>query len=407
MRIKHDGWSSWKIVIDTTDSAFVLSDTAGKGPFKIRLDSNEKRWEIDLPVLYKKRRNGTFDELRIYLVNDEVATDSCRMSIVSIISNPKTKERVYKTPVAGLKSKPYGAYLLERVESKWNKKKLRDGWSLSMEAPTLQEPLLLHQWEDYGPALLEKEGALLLSPKLNGVRATYRAVDETLYSRKRNPFILPTLLQQLNTVAMSCDGEIWHPTMSFEEITGIIKAKSDARKKELQFWVFDSFQGGSFVSRMQSLVKHISRYAHVSPNIVCVPQVLVKSLDEIHAWEDRISREAGTDGIVLRSLTYKYQFDIRSKLVLKKKRIVHEEYKCIGVDYDNDAQHGRLIVFLFQHRDGTGFFKYVPNWTKKERSTAYHSGINFVGKIYTLAFREYTNTGLPKHIMSLTERNYE
>ena len=85
---------------------------------------------------------------------------------------------------------------------------------------------------------------------LDGIRCTYKANLGKFFSRKRNEFHLPHLQAQMGILGISVDGELWHPDWSLEDIISVVKGDDEERKKELQYWIFDRPQGGTYVERM-------------------------------------------------------------------------------------------------------------------------------------------------------------
>lgn len=397
MQLRNKGiWTDHYLVTGYDADRIRLRDPATGDDFPYSVISGGgAEYEFDeLPPLYKKRSDGTYDELNVTL---KTGSDPI---IRTVITHPTRKEKVYETPVAEVSSKPIAQVCVERAVSKWTKKKERDGWSVVKGEAELAEPMLLHKWEEYKHLMTYPA---LLSPKLNGVRATYKASDLSLYSRKRSPFTLPALLEELKRINMSMDGELWNPDLSFEELVGIIKAKTDARKDHIQYWVFDRFTKGEYILRLASLMRALA--SRSTKRIFVVPCIQVNNEAEVDYWFDLIMKEKGVDGVVVRTMDYEYQFDIRSKNVLKKKAILSAEFECAGIASDSDTL-GPLLAFIMVTEDGKQF-KVTPDWPKERRAEEFKAGKKYIGQHFTLEFREYTSNGIPKHITSVTARDYE
>lgn len=404
MRVRKVGSTDWYNIIHFMKGGrFAYSADNGQ-PVADRSVLTDS-WEVELPVLYKRRSDESYDTLRLHL--EPPGGDSKHVVLVSTISadNGKRKDKVYRSPVKEVASKPYSQVCFERLEARWRKKKDRSGWTEEKGALTLDEPMLLHEWDDYGAKLFEEHDVLLLSPKLNGIRATYKGTTGTLYSRKRQPFIMPELVKALSTIGMSLDGELWAEGMTLEEIASAVSAQSHPDKGRIEFWAFDKFNGDTYAERMQSVIKRVSMYPSLP--VKAVPVVPVRSMREVDEWHKRIEKEGGCDGVVIRAPYYPYIFGIKSKNILRKKYLVSHEFKCVGTTADVDTKYGPLIVLLFETKDGQQF-KVVPNWSKERRAHAADQDVRqFIGHMWTLEFREWTAKGKPRHVKAITRRDYE
>lgn len=226
-------------------------------------------------------------------------------------------------------------------------------------------------------------------------------------SRKRNPFNIPHILAQMEILNITADGELWHPTWTFEQIVSAVKNSANDAANELEYHLFDKPNGGNgYTDRLSNIHKVMD--GKYLPNIKIVPVALVKNEEEAEAYFHVIKGMPGVDGAVIRTQDYKYEFNCRSYDILKMKDTIHREYTISKVTCDADAI-GDLIKFEFTGPEGN--FLYSPAWSKQKRKEEYERFVanltSYVGTDWTLEFREYTTKGLPKHIMDLTERNYE
>ena len=351
-------------------------------------------WFTDLPPLYKKDKAGRWQTMEFSLKLTEGLSMKRRT-----IKTPGLKTKEYNTPIKVVASKYYSDSIQDQLQSTWNKKHNRDGWLISKDAPSLSEPLLLHHWDQYKDNI---RYPACIMPKYNGIRCTYKP-HVGLMSRKRNPFKIPHLEEQCWKLGMNVDGELWAPGCTLEEIVSLVANDPTGR---LLYMLFNRPQGGTFIDRMAVLLKEVSRD---TPNLCVVPIAVVNSEVEAEAAFLHISKMDGVDGAVICNTDYSYEFDIRSKDVLKMKSLITDEFIVTAVGYDDDAI-GKLIRFTF-HCPGVGPFDYIPAWSKEIRKQRYEvhidGSVRFIGKLYTLTFRERTAKGLPKHITSILERSYE
>lgn len=389
---------------------YTIIDEKGEGYFRLEdLDEIKKDRPPELkegveyriaeagPV-YKRRSDGLTDKMLFsFYLKDST------WYIVTRIENSRIKRPIYETIVKQVPSKPYFRVCVERLLAKRNKKLQREGWSLETDgrAP-LKEPMLLHKWEDYKDTVTYP---LILQPKLNGVRATWCPLRAQLFSRKRTQLVLPHIREALRE-HRGVDAEIWSPGMSFEEISGAVRSNDigNPAKKQLQAWLIDNFSDAPYYQRVKSLIK---TWGHIEDRpIKVIPCIIVQDEGEVDMWFERIMRERGVDGVVLRDPEAPYRFDHRSTKVLKKKALLSAEYPITGTGTVPDPAYPLgLITFIVAA--GNQGLEVIPNWSKERRAAAIAHREQYIGKPLTLEFREYTNSGLPKHIVSVEVRDYE
>jgi DNA ligase-1 len=367
-----------------------------KADFPVAFDEGNLYYIEEAGPVYKRRANGSIDKMSFWFY-----FKGSTWYIRTIIENNKGAEtREYNSVVKEVNSKVYFRVCLERLLAKRTKKLERDGWSLETtgEGP-LKEPMLLHKWEDYKDTVVYP---LILQPKLNGVRATWCPLQEELFSRKRTKLVLPHIQAELRGWR-GVDAEIWNAEMSFEEISGAVRSAdpTNPAKERLEVWVFDHFGDKPYCRRLEDLIRKEN-----GSRIKVIPSIIVHNEEEVNTWFERIMKERGVDGVVLRDPDAPYRFDHRSSKVLKKKALLSAEYPIIGAGSVADSEYALgLITFIVLV--GEEQLEVIPNWTKGRRAGAMAMSTYYIGKPLTLEFREYTNSGLPKHIVSVEVRDYE
>lgn len=317
-------------------------------------------------------------------------------NITSKITESGKKDRKYKSPVKNVKSKTYIQCAYEQVESKWNKKQGRDGWTQAKQEPILKAPMLLHRWDKEK----NKVGPWLVSPKMDGVRATFYTSVCQLVSRKRMPFMMLQIESELRMLNVDMDGELWVEGHTFEEICGAVKRDAATDLTDaIHFNVFDrTDMDAPYVDRLASLYD-----LKLPPNghIHVVNCVLCRTEDEVMNTF-RKYREMGYEGAVARTLNYKWQWDIRSHDILKIKEVSSKEFKIVEIVYDEDSQFEKLAAFICETEYGQEF-KVTPALSKKERARIWFSEPSgkYLNKMYRVDYRDTTNTGLPKHAVGI------
>lgn len=394
MRFEHEG--KYYSVYKSRDIFLPLDGTT----YQPRLTGREDKsvsLETDLPTLYKQDKKGRWQTLTFRLI----CTKDPLAALSRTIETEGLKTREWVAPIKRVNSKHYSDVVQERLQAAWKKKKDRDGWVENKLDLVVQEPMLLHHYDKDKVTF-----PLLISPKLNGVRAVYLK-NKGLYSRKRNKFeYLQYIKEELGILGMNVDGELWHPLLDLEDIVSVVKG--GAPVPPVQYHIFEApSDDPSYPRRLAEVMRHmpIGNFEYLK----VVPVLKVNNEEELKVAKGAIKEMyPKTDGLVARTMDCKYEWDSRSWSTLKIKDEIEHEFIVERVHYDEDTL-GKLIVLTFGH-EGLRF-KYVPAWSKEERKSRYEAwecGADvYEGRIYTLTFREWTKKGLPKHIMGLQERNYE
>ena len=396
MKFKLEPDENWYTIQRASGTLLFLGADGYEGIKVPIFQSSEKIILTDLPPLYKKDRVGRWQTLEFSIK----LTSNLPMKRRTV-STPGLLTKEYNSPVKVVPSKYLTDSIQDQLQSAWNKKLNRDGWVISQDDVVLQEPMLLHHWDLYKDHMTYPA---IIMPKYNGIRSTWKP-HVGLMSRKRKPFVIPHLDKQCKILGMTVDGELWCPDTTLEEIVSLVAHDPTGK---LRYVLFNRPNGGTFIARMRVLIEHLQTVSSDTPNLSVVPMAVVHSRLEAESAFMVIKEYGGVDGAVICTLDYEYQFDVRSRDILKMKDLISDEFTVIAVGYDDDPL-GKMIRFTFDCPVGS--FDYIPAWTKKRRVDEYHESASgrtkFVGKQYTLTFREYTAKGLPKHITSILERSYE
>ncbi len=114
--------------------------------------------------------------------------------------------------------------------------------------------------------------------------------------------------------------------------------------------------------------------------------------------------EEGYEGIILRDGDAPYQFGKRTVKMLKLKRLIDEEFQIIGIaPQDNDPELG---LYICTTNEGVEF-KVTPTEDEDFKRLMVLTPYLFISKMLTCSFYEYTDSGIPFHIVHNIVRDYE
>ena len=296
--------------------------------------------------------------------------------------------------------------------SKWQNKKDKN---YSEEIPTSIDdfenirPMLAHRWDEKKHNI---KYPCYVQPKLNGVRTIATRTDSSNASfTSRGGKEYTTLLHLKNAIGLSLngieghlDGEIFNPSMPFEDISSAVK-KLKPSTANLQFWIFDiAVPGYTFGERLTIL----DRIADVLPEnspLVIVPSYVVNNEEELMTYHRQFSTE-GYEGTIIRNINGLYRYDYRSTDLLKHKDFIDHEFIIIGSTQGHGSDEG-TIIFTCMTADGAEF-SVKPIGSREYRRELYNIRNTLVGKMLTVKFQNYSDVdGIPIFPVGLSVRDYE
>jgi len=266
---------------------------------------------------------------------------------------------------------------------------------------------------------------MLASMKLDGIRAIFK--DGELYSRSLK--ILPNIhlhtkfnnlkeYSKRNNVIL--DGELYCTSVSFNELSGIIRSDDKELPYDLEFWCFDclSEENKYFGARIKDY--EWIRQEGLHP----VTQKEVNSAYEVNACFEYALKQ-GFEGLILRNPTGYYKFGrCRSKAneMYKVKPFITYDSKIIGITQATEAREGSEKKINELGRSTTSQKKedripvnkaagFIVNYkgkplevglakhTKEMREDIWKNKDNYIGKVIEYRCMEVGMNvdGLPRH----------
>jgi len=257
------------------------------------------------------------------------------------------------------------------------------------------EPMLAHRIEDKEKYVVFPASA---QPKLDGLRciAIMKDGKVRLYSRTQKEYTaLPHIVAEIEKVFASkknivLDGELYNHKFKkdFNRITSLIK-RDDVHPDHIlvEYHVYDVVAEGTYFDRTTplSLLRKAS---------YCVPveTIRVESREALEAYQmDCIDR--GYEGCMYRNEKGLYE-NKRSSGLLKVKTFQDAEFKIVDVEEGSGKLMGCVGAFFCELNDGTKRqFKASPAVTLEEKAEMWQNRKNFIGKMATVQFQNYTPDG--------------
>lgn len=270
------------------------------------------------------------------------------------------------------------------------------------DPPRLILPMLASK---YKPSKITYPCAL--QEKLNGCRmiAERRGDDIIFTTRKGKPVLSmdhlkPHLLGIMEDNSI-LDGEVFKRGWTLEKISGCFRRKkADSDCEQLQYWVYDRIENGTFRERFMGWLEPRSMWIRKVPTLTCYTE------SEIDLYYESIVDQGG-EGIIVRGIDAVYMCDKRPHVLMKRKDFKDEEFKIIGHKRDVDS----CVIWICVTADGQTF-DVVPMGSKSEEGKGRliwdEQAEEYYGLDLTVRYSELSANGIPQgNPVGICIRNYE
>lgn len=337
---------------------------------------------------------------------------------------------------------PFQQAVLE-AKSKWNLKKTKNSYSENIapiEENTSQSaggtaqttmfntenatPMLAKDFKKDSHLLKWSEG-VVSQPKLDGVRALCGIKDNKFFLKSRgnkyyyNLDHIKNAFEQLHkskglSDSLLFDCELYTNELKFEDITGICRKQktlsAHEKEKELKvkahiFDILDLNQPDLiFSERYKILCSLVNNEDKNSPLCVVDTQsgFTAEDLDNLHEK----AKTNGYEGIMLRNVNGKYkQGPTRSSDLIKMKSMMDDEFEI--VDYKEGlGQEAGTVIWVCRTKNNNDF-AVRPMGTREQRKEMFENGKNYIGKLLTVRFQEWSKDKIPRFPVGVQIRDYE
>jgi DNA ligase-1 len=225
-----------------------------------------------------------------------------------------------------------------------------------------------------------------IQPKLDGIRMV--ATSTTKLSRRNRPIDTVSHIDTTFLGDSMLDGELYSHSMSFQQVTSAVKKYRPNITNKIKYYVYDlPSLAGTFMERYKAL----SELVKYKDNIVLVDTVLVaneKELKGMHQWY----LAKGFEGSIIRTNNSNYEFNKRSKALMKYKDFIDIACEVIDVT-PNDADPTQGTIWCTHNGED---FKCNMKVNMEERRNILANRLDYIGKTAEVRFFEYTDDGVPR-----------
>ena len=363
--------------------------------FKIQEYYNIK---MDYPELYQ---TGAHGRTIVWTISVEQTGDE--VAIVTRYGELDGRRQTHRRIVAEGRAKrtPLEQAMFE-ANKKWTDKKEKENYVAfsSLAAPAERSK------RDMRPMLAQTYDAdkripwpQMVQPKYDGVRcmAFIDRGEIILNSRRGVEFynlnhirsVLRPFLERYPDMIL--DGELYADTISFQEITGLVKRKETDSPvdRQIYYMIYDvillNHLDATYVTRLEWLRSNMPDHASVRLSRT----ETANNAAAARRFHDEFVQE-GYEGLILRNMAGPYELDKRSRYLLKMKQFDEEEFRIIGFKESSGEDAGTVIWQI----DAGGVQVWVKQSGPREiRRRMFEEGERYLGKMLTVSFFGRTDDG--------------
>ena len=362
------------------------------------------------PILYHKAKGGDLRQWQVWSEGADIVTSygtvggKLQQSLTT--ATAKNIGRANETsPVeqAKLEAEALHKYKLDRKYS-----------ATPNEAQEpLNLPMLAHSFD--GTKKSKFKFPADAQPKLDGVRCLASRDEKgkiILSSRQGKPWNIPHIAKALDTWLpknMTLDGEIYLHGESCQRITSLAKSADVSAKsfkpesKALEYYVYDV----PMVNGDDSLPWEDRRLAleeiALKHKQIIVPTIVVSNEKELWDAHGRFITE-GYEGAILRANRGLYLWGFRSSELLKVKEFQDAEFRVLDARDGKGKMEGG-VIWICKNDVSKETFECTMKTTIAERQRMFEERDQYIGKMLTCRFFDFTDDGIPRFPVGIVFRD--
>jgi len=251
-------------------------------------------------------------------------------------------------------------------------------------------------------ARLQEDGSVALTSNRNKQYPWFQNLRKEVSVFLRKLPSLDGLDCELYAHSMVDQGNFFSDSQRFsiiQSICGVSRKKPHPMEDQICLYVFDLVDTSGKYNQKErfKLLKNLFSDGGKFPHIKLVETHLISCPEEVNEYHGKFA-EQGYEGVIIRNWDLKYAPGKRSAKMRKFKYFMDEEYPIVGIDLDAgvDFEHFVWVCALPGESSISKTFKVKPKGTREEKKEWYFHREEFIGKLLTVKFQEYTEDGIPR-----------
>ena len=239
--------------------------------------------------------------------------------------------------------------------------------------------------------------------KYDGIRCLIYMKDNNIIMESRNGIhfmnfnhIREEALQILTNDKLYLDGELYSDTLSFEILSGLTHLKKENNEKQMletYFITFDCINLENMKEPFQDRYEKLEKIIKNKKYIKLAQNYIINNIEDVDKLHLKFTTKL-YEGLILRNIKSVYEIKKRSKNLQKYKTFIDEEFEIIGYHEGEGNDKGTVIWECITNKNKK--FSVRPKGTREYRSELLKNGNNYIGKLLTVIFQEYTADEIPR-----------
>ena len=388
-----------------------------------------------LETLYKRDTKGNIREWTICVNGNKFWTEGGIHGMKMNVAKPTSCTA--KNIGHSNETSPEAQAQLE-AKAKWDKK-LRGGYFRNIsdvDNKKFYEPMLAHNYKDRAD---EVKFPVYSQPKLDGIRCVTRLEKGEVVVRTRNGKLIeaiPHITNELKKFLQSnpeiiLDGELYNHDFkdNFNKITSLVRKQKPVRsasdtdnsfiKKQdkwtqslvesecaIQYWIYDcpkiaqAKEAVPFSLRFTTLQNILQEKSCIK----LVPTAEIMGQASLNSMYQEYLRDGYEGQMVRKDMGYEQK---RSTSLLKRKEFQDAEYKVIDIEEGNGNRQGTAKNLTLIDPKTLQEFNSNIKGNFEYLAEIFNNKEDYIGKLATIKFFEYTPDGIPRFPYAIGFRDYE
>jgi DNA ligase-1 len=277
---------------------------------------------------------------------------------------------------------------------------------------TYFSPMLAKSFYDYEDKINFESGNYVVQCKYNGIRCI-TSLDSYMKTREGEliisaPHVYIRLLNILKKYPhITFDGELFNETLreKLNEINKLVRktvhiTDEDIEKSKefIKYYIYDCFDVNNpnwSYSERKKFIDNIIIENQLEDTIKIVETIQVNSREELNQYYEKLV-QMKHEGIMIRDKRQAYEYDKRSKYLLKYKPIDDDEFLLIGVYEGKGNWSGKAKTITLMMDNGKCFNANFKG-TQSEAKEFLYNHSHLLNKKVTIYFNGFTGKGTPNN----------
>lgn len=201
--------------------------------------------------------------------------------------------------------------------------------------------------------------------------------------------------------------DVVHNFSAISSICKTIRSSPHELEEQIQYHIFDIADVNRPQNERFDILKKLFERGNIvkkCPHIKMVSTKEIHDPQDINDFHDEVLQQ-NYEGVIIRDKRLKYESGKRSAKIRKYKYFIEEEYPIVDC-VKNEGVDNEHFCWVCEKKVGNKKIRFnaKPKDTKEVRLNLYKNRLNYIGKMLTVKFQQYTADGVPRFPIALRIR---